>query len=87
MRNAAYQVVGTTPGVVFLVDLDDGGRSVTNAAAEVVAEVLAGHPRLPDRLSRFHGRLGRAAPQGWGVLRVRAVARAGSGPELRGWIT
>ena len=44
MRNAAYQVVGTTPGVVFLMDLDDGGRSVTNAAAEVVAEVLGAHP-------------------------------------------
>lgn len=29
---------------MFLVDLDRGGRSVTNNAGEVVAEVVALHP-------------------------------------------
>ena len=39
-----YEIVAVGGGIVFLVDLDRGGRSVTNAAEQVWADVMAQHP-------------------------------------------
>lgn len=44
MARADYEVVEVVADLVFLVDLDRGGRSVTNDAEAVVAEMLAMHP-------------------------------------------
>lgn len=44
MSRADYQIVAISGGIVFLVDLDRGGRSVTNAAEQVRSDVMAQHP-------------------------------------------
>lgn len=44
MVRADYEVVEVVEDLVFLVDLNRGGCSVTNNAEAVVAEVLASHP-------------------------------------------
>ncbi len=39
-----FEIVGHRDGVVYLVDLDRGGPSVTNCAERVVAQVAADYP-------------------------------------------
>lgn len=44
MRHADYAIVKTTPDIVFIKDLDLGGKSVTNNAEFVVAQIHEQHP-------------------------------------------
>lgn len=44
MARADYEVIGASSDVVYLVDLDEGGKSVTNDAEAVVSEVAAEYP-------------------------------------------
>jgi hypothetical protein len=39
-----YEIVGDRQGIVYLVDLDRGGPSVTNSAELVVAKVAPNYP-------------------------------------------
>lgn len=41
MNSARYEVVRVTPGAVFLVDVGEDCRSVTNDAERVVSEIAA----------------------------------------------
>lgn len=51
-----YRIVGVRGSVVFVRDLDLGGRSVTNDAEAVVAEILEHYPmaRIVYRDSSGH---------------------------------
>lgn len=44
MNRSDYYIERLSPGFVFLVDMNQGGRSVTNDAENVVREVNSHHP-------------------------------------------